>query len=141
MSAADDAPDHDAEDHDGDCNDDDGDAPARAIPRHHRNDGLVALRFALVGVAHYTRAVADRARIRLAGSNEREIVTTLGFRGRGWLDSHVPVFLLLSCRAAVAGDPMIRVLLPIWWGRESEDSPRPDQTLGIEGGDRSPRRW
>jgi hypothetical protein len=38
-----------------------------------------------VGVAHYTGAVANRARIRLAGSNEREIVTTLRFPGRGWL--------------------------------------------------------
>ena len=73
MSAADDAPDQGGDDHDGDCNDDDG-ASARAIPRQ-------ALRFAVVGVAQCTGAVAERARTRLVGSNERKMVDHTHFSG------------------------------------------------------------
>jgi hypothetical protein len=47
----------------------------------------------------------------------------------GW---HIPVFLLVLCRAVVVGESMIRVLLPIR-SREGEYSPRLDQTDGLEG--------
>jgi len=71
VRAADGTPDCGADDHDGDGNDDD-DAPACAIPRYPRDNGLLAFRrqFVPAGVAHRTGAVADRARIMLARSNE-----------------------------------------------------------------------
>ena len=63
MGAADDAPNHGADDDD-DERDDEEDAPARAVPRYPRDDGLVAVRrrFVLAGVADRTGAVAHRGR-------------------------------------------------------------------------------
>jgi len=136
VRAADDTPDCGADDHGDDGNVNDGASP-RAIPRYPRDVELVVFRrrFFLAGVAHCTGAVADRARIMLARSNERKMgrsLTTLSLlisRRRWWVGwlGHIPVFLIVLCRFVVVEDPMIRVLLLIR-GRGGEYSPRSDQT-------------
>jgi len=45
---------------------------------------------------------------------------------------HIPVFPLVLCGVVVAGDPMIRALLPIR-GRGSEHSPQSDDSDQTEG--------